>query len=379
MSGKASTYWPHGAEPKEGDVALGTEIGRKSKGIFRWSSCPDCGMMRWVAREQTTKLCMSCAATRRNLVGEKNPRWNNGIRQGKDGYKYITVTENHPFFEMAGRSFAHGKYRYYIAEHRLVMAQYLNRPLKPWELVHHKGTLFPSTDIRNKSDNRIENLELMSHKADHLPSMSVERIVHTLQKRVAVLEAEVTRLQSLLDSGRDGVPKQVQSMRRHNTLGDLPDKQIEGIVHPLSNEEEEQNRCCCFRRKELLRPSPEMALQNPAKSANPKSERYGNAELADSISNRASVETLHGASFGMKTKSDSHRKVSQIGLIPLSPTSSQVPIRVALTQWRYENPPKRGTLNSDEEHGNPVPRREYNSVVPPDVRRDYTEGTLADG
>ena len=91
------------------------------------------------------------------------------------------------------------------------MAQHLGRALKPWELVHHKGTQFPSTDIRNKSDNCIGNLELMACKEEHLPSMNVERIVTGLQNRVIVLEAEVARLQSLLEGGRDSVPLNLES------------------------------------------------------------------------------------------------------------------------------------------------------------------------
>ena len=211
MPNKASTLWPCGVKPSIGASVSGVALGKNDRGTFIWTPCPQCGYERWVKKDQVTKTCMSCAARNRNLTGDKNPRWKGGIRQGDDGYRYISVPEDHPLIEMAGRVFVHGKYRYYIAEHRLVMAKHLGRPLKPWELVHHKGTKYPSTDVRNKGDNRFDNLELLAHKQEHLPSMSVERIVANLQARVTVLEAENVLLRSLLLGGRDSVPNNPES------------------------------------------------------------------------------------------------------------------------------------------------------------------------
>lgn len=132
---------------------------------------------------------MRCAAIKRNLTGERNPRWSGGVRRA-GGYNYTSVSEDHPLISMAGRVFVHGKYRYYIAEHRLVMAQHLSRPLEKWELVHHKNGV--------KDDNRIENLELLQSHKEHLPSMNLQNLVASQQKRIVLLEAENVILKHLL-------------------------------------------------------------------------------------------------------------------------------------------------------------------------------------
>jgi HNH endonuclease len=79
-------------------------------------------------------------------VLEKNSRWNGGITYNPKGYRLLKHPE-HPHRNNHG----------YVFEHRLVMEQYIGRYLEPDEVVHHRNGMI--------TDNRIENLELMSNSS----------------------------------------------------------------------------------------------------------------------------------------------------------------------------------------------------------------------
>ena len=75
--------------------------------------------------------------------GKRSFAWKGG--KIKDNHGYILIWKpDHPQCKSAG----------YIHEHRLIMSEFLGRPLAPEETVHHKNG--------DRSDNRIENLELWS-------------------------------------------------------------------------------------------------------------------------------------------------------------------------------------------------------------------------
>jgi hypothetical protein len=81
--------------------------------------------------------------------------WKHGRYTTRQGYVYL-LQPKHP-------AVVNGKNgRGYVAEHRLVMEKHLGRYLKKNEYVHHRNAV--------KSDNRIENLEIilvgMTHKGD---------------------------------------------------------------------------------------------------------------------------------------------------------------------------------------------------------------------
>jgi polyhydroxyalkanoate synthesis regulator phasin len=71
------------------------------------------------------------------------------------------------------------------------MARHLGRCLLPWEIVHHKGTKYPQDSIENKSDNRIENLQLWPNQKQHLPDINTRRYIRRLEKRIEELEKKL--------------------------------------------------------------------------------------------------------------------------------------------------------------------------------------------
>lgn len=84
-----------------------------------------------------------------NIVGDKNPCWRGGRTIANKGYVWI-YKRGHPH--------SIGSRKNYVAEHVLVMEEYLGRRLESNEEIHHKNG--------NRQDNRLENLELHT-KASH--------------------------------------------------------------------------------------------------------------------------------------------------------------------------------------------------------------------
>jgi len=115
-------------------------------------------------RKQTTEHI-----ERRKRFGTDHYAWKGGRMHLDRGYIAIRVYPDDFFYPMVQKGG-------YALEHRLVMARHLNRCLLPWEVVHHRGTKFPSDSIENRSDNRIGNLELLTEKK-HMPSVQLNRYI----------------------------------------------------------------------------------------------------------------------------------------------------------------------------------------------------------
>ena len=48
------------------------------------------------------------------------------------------------------------------------MEKHLGRYLKPEEIVHHKGTKYPMGSVKDKQDDRPENLQLFTNQSKHM-------------------------------------------------------------------------------------------------------------------------------------------------------------------------------------------------------------------
>ena len=174
--------------PKNGDLIRGSEIGRSPLFVFKWTPCPACGVSRWIMKNtQGNPMCKDCGNKYKisKYIGDKSSRWNGGKIVSGYGYMYVRTYPDSPFYSMVNNLG-------YIAEHRLVMAQHLGRPLERWEIVHHKHTQFPAGTVENKQDNRIENLELVSSKATHDAVTALENRIHKLEREVTELRAKLT-------------------------------------------------------------------------------------------------------------------------------------------------------------------------------------------
>lgn len=136
-----------------------------SKQLQIFVACSECKSGKWVLRTNLTKLkskerdyiCRSC--WRNSIRGPSTSHWKGG-RVKKGNYIFIKLYPDDFFYRMANK-------QGYVLEHRLVMARYLKRCLLSWEVVHHKGMKYSLGTEENKSDNRIENLELIKNRGKH--------------------------------------------------------------------------------------------------------------------------------------------------------------------------------------------------------------------
>jgi len=128
--------------------------------------CNKCKKSRMVEysvinRSKFTGMCLECAVHMKkpSISGKNNVNYK-GILYTTGGYVLVNLEElSQKDREFAKMLLNKGDKPNRISQHRFVMAKHLNRRLKDYEIVHHKNGV--------KTDNRLENLELLTTKSHH--------------------------------------------------------------------------------------------------------------------------------------------------------------------------------------------------------------------
>lgn len=164
-----------------GDIKTPKELGfvGHSKNKYIYAACINCGTLRWVQLKTVDKYkkCRKCM--HKGKIKELNGTWKGGIKVNYAGYIMVRLYPDNPYYSMCNNSG-------YVFEHRLVMAQQLDRCLKDWEEVHHRDSI--------KTHNIPENLFVTDAKNHNKLVEQVlkyqETEIKELKSRVTLLEAE---------------------------------------------------------------------------------------------------------------------------------------------------------------------------------------------
>lgn len=180
-------------------VVVPKNDGKNQKRLIQ-HRCKKCGAVRWISvylvrKSGFTDLCMKCA----RKLGYRHPQpkgseahaWRGGrCAVGKERYVLVYMSRNDPYYSMGVDRGKLSPARY-VLEHRIVMARHIGRALLPGEVVHHING--------NKQDNRIENLELLPNKAEHLPYNQQQQTIKRLKAIIEELKIDNNNLKMKIE------------------------------------------------------------------------------------------------------------------------------------------------------------------------------------
>ena len=129
---------------KAGTILNGYSVGKNNRYKYILRECSNCSQKKWISlsdtnRRKHSRLCRSCSKK-----GKNNPPWKGGRTIGMGGYVLI-LKPGHPLAYDNG----------YVKEHRLVAYEKWGIDAVRNMDVHHINGV--------KTDNRIINLEIMTH------------------------------------------------------------------------------------------------------------------------------------------------------------------------------------------------------------------------
>ena len=146
--------------------------------------CPKCLKKRWVqvswlrTKKPSSPYCTRCANSTNK--GPGSPRWTGGKTIRPDGYIELNIHGLPAEDQELAWPMSRKNNR--VAEHRLIMARYLGRPLTNDEIVHHHNS--------DRQDNRLENLRLTT-RCQHWTAPADQ-----ISGLITEIEVEVRRLMS---------------------------------------------------------------------------------------------------------------------------------------------------------------------------------------
>lgn len=157
-------------------------IGRKyvyghlSKLVDKKIECAcGCGeQIQFITSKRGTRMYKNGHNSKLQPKAEEAFNWKGGKRINYQGY-IVIYKQDHPLANNTG----------YVLEHRWIVEQNIGRYLEPWEDVHHKNG--------NKLDNRLENLQLMTH-GEH---MRLEMTVDMSNRKCSLCNSRETYINTL--------------------------------------------------------------------------------------------------------------------------------------------------------------------------------------